>query len=86
LNELRADGRMVVDAPARKVAVYANGSGCVVLLTVDTGERRYFDVTWEEVPAVCSALMRAAREAAEISGYNEAQYATYLAIEQAKER
>lgn len=85
LNELRADGRMVVDAPRRKLAIYANVSGEVILLSVTDGIAHYFDVDSEEVTALLAAAARAGAEAREIRLHNDAQYEAYVAIENAKE-
>lgn len=83
-SELRADGRVVVDFPGRKVVVYPNTSGHVVLMCQDGDERVFQMIAPEEVSALCAALLRAGIEAKPISDAIESEYHTHVAIEMAK--
>ena len=84
LHSLRDDGRVAVDYPARKVIAYPNASGCVVLMLEEDGKRSFTMIEPEEVPSLCIALERAAKEAKPISDAIQAEYGTFQAIENAK--
>jgi hypothetical protein len=84
LTDLRADLRLVVDARARKLAVYPNPSGEVVLMIVDGSQTYFAEVDVANVPALCAALKRAGTEADGMLQVLGAQYETYVAIERAK--
>lgn len=84
LYDLRADARLLCDFTGRKVAIYPNTSGQVVIACEDSEGVRYIEVLPEEVLTMCALLLRASGEAKEISNYLESQYETYVAIEHAK--
>jgi hypothetical protein len=84
IHDLRADARLVCDFQGRKVGVYANAAGHVVLFAEEDGERRYIEVLPGEVELMCALLMRAAAEGRVLMNYLESQYETYVAIEHAK--
>lgn len=84
LPAMRVDGRVVMDFPARKLAVYPNTSGQVVLLGEIDGESAHFEVSPEEVAALIAALQRSASEAMEMGRHLEAEYQTHVALEKAK--
>lgn len=83
-SDLREDGRVIVDAPARKLAVYSNPVGHVVLLSVDDGQDTYTDICPDEIPALLAALHRAAAEAIQTDRVLTAEYAAFRAIEKAQ--
>jgi hypothetical protein len=83
-NELRADGRMVCDAAGRKVAVYPNASGHIVVVSEEAGRRVYAEVMPDEADLFCALVARAAKEGFDLQNYLESQYLTYRAIETAK--
>ena len=82
--DLKADGRVVVDARARKLAVYPNQSGQVVMLSVEDGVAMYSTVEPDEIPALVSALLAANVEASKLQLEFESSYAAFQAIQQAK--
>ena len=84
LPAMRADGRVVVEFPGRKLAVYPNTSGQVVLLSEIDGEGAYFEVQPEEVVALIAALQRAGSEALVTGRQLNAEYQTHVALEKAK--
>lgn len=83
-DDLKADGRVVCDHPARKLSVYPSTCGLVVLLSVEDGQRSAVAVNPEEVPDLMRALLTAGAEAAEIGQRIEGEYATHLVIEKAR--
>jgi hypothetical protein len=83
-RDLRADARMVCDHPGRKLAVYPNADGDVVLVSEEYGKRTYTEIQPAECELLFALVMRAAAEGSEIQTYLESQYQTYLAIEHAK--
>jgi hypothetical protein len=85
-SDFREEGALPVDHPGRKLAIYANPAGQVVLLSSESGlPIQYTVLEPEEVTAVCSALLRAATEAKALAENVQAEYQTFLAIENAKE-
>lgn len=83
-EELRADGRIVVDYPKRKAMVYANFSGYVLVMTEQDGDRAFCEFEPQEIPALIAALQRAQAEAQVVSDTLKAEYQTHVAIEDAK--
>lgn len=83
-NELRADARVVVDTAGRKVAVYPNASGHIVVVSEEAGRRVYAEVMPDEADLFCALVARAAKEGFDLQKYLESQYLTYQAIEAAK--
>jgi hypothetical protein len=84
LDQLRADGRMVVDAPSRKLAVYSNRYGGIVLMAVDGGRTTYCDLDPDELPGFSAALLRAAGEVRDLVTAMQAEFDTHLVIHRAK--
>lgn len=83
-DDLRADGRVVVDAPARKLAVYSNKYGDVVLMSLEDGSVHHASVSPNEVTALLRELMRASGEAKAIGQELNAEYVTHQAVEKAR--
>lgn len=83
-NELKADGRVVFDYPCRKLAVYPNTSGHVVLLGEIGSDSMHFEVQPEEVAALIAAIHRAGAEALATERQLNAEYQTHVAVEKAK--
>lgn len=83
-NELRAEGRVVVDAPARKLAIYPASGGHVILLSVDNGKATYTEIQPHEFDAAMSALAQAMLEGEGIHRELVACYETQMAIEKAQ--
>lgn len=83
-NELKADGRVVFDFPKRKMAIYPNPGGGVILLTVDDGKSNYFDIYQGDFAATLELLHLAMREAKTIDDGIQADYVTHQIIEKAR--
>ena len=83
-DELRISGDLVVDCPGRKIAVFANDGGHVVLLCQEDEVVMAQVVTPEEIGALRAALMRAAMEAQPISDSIDAEFAAHTAIAKAQ--
>lgn len=83
-NELREEGHVVVDYPGRKIAVYANTSGHVVLLCQEGGIEMCQLVTPDEINDLCAALMRAGKEAKPIENVMNADFEAFTAIAKAQ--
>ena len=84
LPAMKADGRVVLDHPGRKLAVYPNTSGHVVLLGEIGGDSMHFEVQPEEVAALIAAIHRAGTEALATERQLNAEYQTHVAVEKAK--
>lgn len=75
----RDAGFMLVDAPARKIAVFANTSGQVVLATSEDGEQCVSTICADEIELL-EGLLRQAKEAAlEIDAEYQAEHAIWCA-------
>lgn len=85
-NELKAHGAVVADLPARKLAIYANPFGQVVMLSVEDGRGHYIEVDSAELAHFAEVFAKAAQEALGISHKRDADYEAFLAIENAKGR
>jgi hypothetical protein len=83
-NELRADGRVVVGAPARKLAIYPNADGAVILMSVDNGVTSFVEVCPGEFIRLAEELSRAMSEARRIATTKDAEYVAHLLIERAR--
>lgn len=84
LPAMRADGRVVMEFPGRKLAVYPNTSGQVVLLGEIDGESAHFEVQPEEIASLIAALQRAGSEALVTERQLNAEHQTHVALEKAK--
>jgi len=85
-DALRDDGRVIVDAPARKLAIYSNNDGHVVILSLEDGITSFTALTPDEVPHAMKALLISGAEATQREMELESEYGAFLAIERAKER
>lgn len=83
-DELREEGRFVVDFNGRKVAIYPNEMGDVVLMVEEDGERVYTACSYDEIPALCAGLMLAAKEAKPTADRINAEYGAFHVIEKAR--
>lgn len=83
-DDLRGSGDVVIDYPARKIAVYANTSGHVVLLCQDGDEQMLQMIDPDEIGELCAALMRAGKQARPISDAIEADFEAFTAIAKAQ--
>jgi len=83
-DQLRDEGCFVIDYPDRKVCVYVNETGEVVLMVEEDGESIYTACDHKEIPALCAALMLAAQQAKPISDALTAEYGAFRVIEKAK--
>lgn len=83
-NDFRDSGDLVVDYPSRKIAVYANASGHVVLMCQEDGVCMHQLVTPEEIDQLCAALKRAGKEAQPIADSMQAGYEAFVAISKAQ--
>jgi hypothetical protein len=83
-DALREDGFLVIDCPARQVAVFANISGQVVMHMQEDGQAFSQVIESNEVDQLCAALKRAACEAKPIADGIQAEYQTHVVIEAAK--
>ena len=82
-DELREAGHFVIDHPGRKVCIYVNEMGEVVLMVEDDA-RVYTACNYDEIPALCAALMAAAKEAKPRADEVDAEYGAFHVIEKAK--
>jgi len=83
-HELRGAGLFVVDAPARKIAVYPSEWGQVILMAEEDGKRVYAAIDLCEIAALVVALGQAHESAAKESAHMAADYAAFCAIEKAR--
>ena len=83
-DELRTSGHLVVDCPGRKIAVYANTGGHVVVLCQEDGVEMLNIVMPEEIADLCAALMRVGKEAQPITDAIEADFEAHTAIAKAQ--
>lgn len=78
-QSMRTEGFIVLDAPTRKVAVFANQSGEVVLATQEDKRQCITTLTPVEVSGLVTALVRARIVAKPIEAAIKADYAIWLA-------
>lgn len=83
-DDLRNSGHVVVDFPGRKIAVFANDSGHVVLMCQEVDVEVCQLVTPDEIGDLCAALMRAGKEAKPVSDAIDADFAAHTAIAKAQ--
>lgn len=77
-------GFVLVNAPARKVAVFANQSGEVAIVSAVDGVEIVTPVDLDEALRLVALLRDAIDDAAPIARHMEAQYAAFNAIEDAR--
>lgn len=82
-EEQRADGRLVLDYPARKLMVYPNTSGHVVLVCEEDGQRVCLLIDPDEIGLVCGAMLQASVEAKRISNALSSEYEAHMVISSA---
>ena len=75
----RDAGFMLVDAPARKIAVFANTSGQVVLATSEDGERCVATVCADEIELLEGLLRQAKSSALEVDAEYRAEHVIWRA-------
>ncbi len=83
-DDLRDSGHVVVDYPGRKIAVYANTSGHVVLLCQEGGEQMCQMVEPDEIGDLIAALAHAANQAKPIADSMCADFEAFTAIAKAQ--
>lgn len=83
-KDLKADGRVIVDAPSRKLAVYPNADGHVILLSVDSGVTSLAEVCPGEFLRLAEELCRSMAEARQAAARLDSEYAAHMLIERAK--
>lgn len=83
-EDMRDEGFLVVDAPARKIAIYANTSGQIAMVTLMDGQTQALTIEPEEVADVVSRLIKSGREADATGKRIASEAFTYLAIEKAR--
>ena len=81
---MRADGFMVVDAPARKIAIFPNDSGEVVIAIQDGSATCFTELQAPEIAPAIVALMEADHVASPKAALMDAQYNAHCAIEKAR--
>ncbi len=83
-SELRKNDFLVVDAPARKIAVYPNRDGMVVIAISDNGKDCTTELQLSEVRGFLSRLAVAEHFAGLIKKKMDAEYGAHLAVEKAR--
>ncbi len=83
-DDMREEGFLVVDAPDRKVAIFANTSGDVLLATLMDGQTQALTLEPDEVADVVIKLVNAGREASVTSKKRNSEFVAHLAIEKAR--
>lgn len=77
-------GHVVVECPSRKLAIYANLSGQVVLAHCDDGVDAVTLIEADEFDEVLGFLLKAMTEARSIACNQDAEFETHEAIGRAK--
>ena len=83
MQQMRQEGFLVLDHPARKLAVFPNTSGMVAVISEEDGIQSVTVITCDEISAVCKALMDAGNRAQEIDDVLTSSYETNQAIQRA---
>ena len=78
-EDMRESGFIIVDAPARKIAVFGNTSGQIVIAIEDDGIRVLTTVCLDELSDLQGLLARAQESAFEIDIANQAEFAIWNA-------
>ena len=78
-QEMRENDFMLVDAPARKIAVFSNTSGMIVLAVEDDGQQVITEICFDEMSEFEALLASAKDTAMAITAENEAEFAIWLA-------
>lgn len=82
-QEMRNKGLVLVDTPDRKLAIYANQLGLVVLATHEDGNTHICTIDPSEIGRVTAALLSAQVDAQELSDEIDTEYRAHLAINKA---
>lgn len=83
-EDMREERFMLVDAPARKVAIYPNDSGMVIVAIKEGRTTCVTTLQVSEIDATVSALIKAKQVAQPMDELIDAQYGAHCAIEKAK--
>ena len=83
-NEVREMNGLVVDAPSRKIAVYPNDGGMVVVAIEDGGGAVATTVQVCEIDVLVSLLLQAKMVAEPMDALIDAQYTAHCVIQKAR--
>lgn len=83
-EDMREERFMLVDAPERKVAIYPNDSGMVIVAIKEGRTTCVTTLQVSEIDATASALIKAKQVAQPMDELIDAQYGAHCAIEKAK--
>ncbi len=78
------DGHVLVNFPARKLAVFANTMGCVALVLEQDGQQTVTELEPQEALDFVAMLCAAINEAVPTYQRNVAEFAAFEAISKAK--
>ena len=78
-EDMRENEFILVDAPARKIAIFCNTSGQIVIAIEDDGRRVLTTVCLDELSDLQGLLARAHESAFEIDTANQAEFAIWNA-------
>ena len=78
-NDMREEGFLLVDAPARKIAVFSNTCAEVVLATTQDSKTCICTLDADEVDGLVELLIKAKLEAAPRDAELQAMYAIHCA-------
>lgn len=82
-QEMRDEGFILVDAPSRKVAVFPNQSGEVVLASLEDSTTHICMIEPDEIGEIVAALITAKLDANAILDAIEPAYEAHVAISKA---
>ena len=82
-QDMRDEGFILMDAPDRKLAVFPNDIGFVVIASHEDHKTHISTVESDEVGALVAALLAAQERAQQIFDAIEPEYQTHLAITKA---
>ena len=82
-QDMREEGFILIDAPARKFAVFPNDSGQVVIASYFDGETHINVMEPDEIGTVISDLRKAQATAQKTWNAIEPEYQAHLAISKA---
>lgn len=78
-QDMREEGLMLVDAPARKIAIFPNNSGQVVIASSEDGMQCIATICPDEFDALDALLQSAKQSAIEIDSGHHAEFAIWCA-------
>lgn len=79
------DGNLAANAPMRKVAICSNESGQVVIAGMDASDAFCIDLAPEEIDKAIALLTSHKQRAQRIAKRIDAEFATFNAIEKARD-